>query len=134
MVSLVVCMDTNIIMSCSNPLLLESILSLPLHTHMYTHTHTHTHTGSCVAAGYTECCNDSNCVGLPVEDCYCDTNCHLFGDCCADINNTCPAAVIPPSGQFILDNSNYRQCQYILMLITWLQLCRTKMIVNGTYN
>ena len=64
-------------------------------------------TGSCVLAGYTECCNDSVCLGQPVEDCYCDPTCHVFGDCCEDINATCPAAVFHPSGQFSIYSKIY---------------------------
>ena len=47
------------------------------------------HVGSCVAAGFTECCTDFDCTGRPVADCFCDSICFLFGDCCSDIDQTC---------------------------------------------
>ena len=45
--------------------------------------------GSCVAAGITECCF-SDCSGFP-SDCNCDDFCRQVGDCCYDIDQTCPA-------------------------------------------
>ena len=57
--------------------------------------------GSCVAAGFTECCTDSyGCNGQSVgtQTCSCDFNCHEVGDCCDDIDITCPN--IP--GEFML--------------------------------
>ena len=39
-------------------------------------------------AGFTGCCTDKNCTviipGSPV--CYCDSLCHVFKDCCNDID------------------------------------------------
>ena len=49
------------------------------------------HAGSCREAGYTECCTDIICAGQPVADCYCDAGCRTFGDCCDDIDETCPS-------------------------------------------
>ena len=37
---------------------------------------------------YTDCCDRGNCTGLP-PDCMCDEFCHLSGDCCHDIAETC---------------------------------------------
>ena len=49
--------------------------------------------GSCLEAGFTGCCQDgSQCTGSPTFDCYCDVNCHVFSDCCYDIEHTCPAS------------------------------------------
>lgn len=47
--------------------------------------------GSCMDAGYTECCRpgSSTCVGTPGGACYCDVSCHSFGDCCDDIDEIC---------------------------------------------
>ena len=41
-----------------------------------------------------DCCPtyDTECVGIKgsgESDCYCDTNCNNFGDCCSDWNSTC---------------------------------------------
>ena len=44
--------------------------------------------GSCVSAGYRDCCMTSNCRGEP-NDCFCDNLCVLYGDCCADANTNC---------------------------------------------
>lgn len=48
------------------------------------------YTGSCVDAGYKTCCvpsdADKYCHGHP-ESCFCDAICHLYGDCCDDIND-----------------------------------------------
>ncbi len=51
--------------------------------------HLHTHAASCVAAGYTGCCernfvNDCG-VGLGVDRCYCDRACYNDTSCCDDI-------------------------------------------------
>lgn len=43
--------------------------------------------GDCEAAGHTTCCTGGGCQ---TNGCYCDAACHGFGDCCADIANTCP--------------------------------------------
>ena len=45
-------------------------------------------TGSCVAAGYEECCTEDSCLGEP-QDCYCDADCFLFNDCCQDVDSIC---------------------------------------------
>ena len=47
--------------------------------------------GSCIAAGYTDCCTDfsTGCRGAPVADCYCDSFCIFFGDCCYDFTQVC---------------------------------------------
>ena len=47
------------------------------------------HAGSCVAAGYTDCCVGYSCTGHK-HDCYCSQSCHIYSDCCHDINTTCP--------------------------------------------
>ena len=44
--------------------------------------------GSCASAGYSTCCRGYSCQGSP-PSCYCDANCHLYGDCCSDIHPSC---------------------------------------------
>ena len=49
--------------------------------------------GSCVSIGYsTRCCplseGDAGCQATD-GDCYCNTDCHYWGDCCEDVH--CPA-------------------------------------------
>ena len=52
-------------------------------------------------AGYTECCFDVSCLGAPTLDCFCDTTCRAFGDCCHDIEETCPGIItVQPSRKF----------------------------------
>ena len=43
----------------------------------------------CVILGFTDCCLSS--CHQPAGSCYCDSVCHSFGDCCADIEETCPS-------------------------------------------
>lgn len=43
--------------------------------------------GSCVSAGYNNCCTFGYCVGSP-PTCSCDADCYVRGDCCPDINAT----------------------------------------------
>ena len=43
-----------------------------------------------MGAGYTTCCTDDNCDVASVIDfvpfsCFCDAACHVYGDCCNDI-------------------------------------------------
>lgn len=48
--------------------------------------------GSCIAAGYTACCTESDlseCFGAP-GNCKCDAECRDHGDCCYDVDITCP--------------------------------------------
>ena len=54
--------------------------------------------GSCVAAGYFDCCHDAvfNGTVFSCQDpvggrCYCDFACHTFLDCCEDIDRICPS-------------------------------------------
>lgn len=49
--------------------------------------------GSCLDAGFTDCCTGSasTCLGTPTLNCYCDRNCHSLGDCCDDIEEICSA-------------------------------------------
>ena len=44
--------------------------------------------GSCVASGYSDCCEVGFCGGYPAN-CFCDANCYGRGDCCDDITTTC---------------------------------------------
>ena len=44
--------------------------------------------GSCIAAGYQDCCTAGLCVGNP-PTCSCDTDCYFLGTCCPDISATC---------------------------------------------
>ena len=47
--------------------------------------------GSCINAGYDTCCTDGLCAGVPEEaNCFCDSICLLFNDCCADFDDICP--------------------------------------------
>ena len=46
------------------------------------------YTGSCEVAGYDSCCTDGDCQGDPAN-CFCDANCHGFGDCCSDVPVDC---------------------------------------------
>ena len=46
-------------------------------------------TGSCRAAGYTTCCVDDVCEGVP-SLCFCDIFCAEFEDCCEDFYEICP--------------------------------------------
>ena len=49
--------------------------------------------GSCIAAGYSECCKENNCVGSPIGSrCYCDQVCSSVEDCCLDVAKTCSPA------------------------------------------
>ena len=44
--------------------------------------------GSCVAAGYSGCCTEEDCVGFLtnlISSCFCDEECYKFNDCCDDI-------------------------------------------------
>ncbi len=42
--------------------------------------------GPCEDAGHTSCCSS----GCNAGGCYCDSACYGFGDCCSDIQVTCP--------------------------------------------
>ena len=44
--------------------------------------------GSCIAAGYSSCCEDDVCLG-DIGDCYCDEFCYNLGDCCTDLSDIC---------------------------------------------
>ena len=57
--------------------------------------------GSCVDAGYQNCCIAGYCAGSP-PTCSCDISCHLLGTCCSDIDTTCPAGSCAAAG--------YRAC------------------------
>ena len=62
--------------------------------------------GSCSAAGYSSCCVVGSCKGEP-PNCYCDSLCYLFDDCCDDATElmcTRPTFNITVSGtHFIID-------------------------------
>ena len=45
-----------------------------------------TNIGSCVEAGFTDCCDDSECG---VGECFCDITCYEFEDCCDDFEEIC---------------------------------------------
>ena len=57
--------------------------------------------GSCVAAGYQDCCTTGYCTGYP-PNCACDVNCYQRGDCCMDVNVTCQIGSCAAAG--------YRAC------------------------
>ena len=44
--------------------------------------------GSCVDAGYSDCCAGGFCAGNP-PNCFCDNTCGTFGDCCDDFDSIC---------------------------------------------
>lgn len=44
---------------------------------------------NCKGAGWTSCCRVGECY-VPDKNCFCDFTCHMFGDCCSDIDATCP--------------------------------------------
>ena len=49
--------------------------------------------GSCVDAGFEDCCNsdiDGSCIVNGFPSCFCDQMCYLFNDCCFDIAEICP--------------------------------------------
>ena len=52
-------------------------------------------------AGYQNCCIGGYCAGSP-PSCLCDSGCHQRGDCCPDVNQTCPAGSCAAAG--------YRAC------------------------
>ena len=60
---------------------------LQLASYLYLSTPT---AGSCVAAGFTGCCVDGADPGCVTAVCACDALCHDNGDCCEDIDETCP--------------------------------------------
>ena len=52
--------------------------------------------GSCVEAGYTECCDSAlqgDCLAEPTY-CLCDPSCRQFNDCCDDIDEICPPGTV----------------------------------------
>ena len=76
--------------------------------------------GSCVAAGYFDCCRDfvdapngtifsSLTCQDPVEggSCFCDFACHRFLDCCEDIDRICPSKVHDNTYYKLLAMHNY---------------------------
>ena len=46
--------------------------------------------GPCEAAGHTECCLTNCSITNSNETCFCNADCHNEGNCCMDINTTCP--------------------------------------------
>ena len=47
--------------------------------------------GSCIDAGYDTCCITGDCAGVPADsNCYCDSICLDFNDCCDDFHDICP--------------------------------------------
>ena len=44
--------------------------------------------GSCVNAGFDDCCVSGFCAGTP-PNCFCDYFCTFIGDCCSDIDQIC---------------------------------------------
>ena len=46
--------------------------------------------GSCIDAGYTDCCTADLCLGEPDgANCYCDESCLFYEDCCSDFYDIC---------------------------------------------
>ena len=82
--------------------------------------------GSCVEAGFTECCF-SDCLGFP-SDCSCDDFCRQIGDCCYDIDETCPIERIM-TGTIIAPHI-YPSCVYLILLLL---LEFDILVANGFY-
>ena len=82
--------------------------------HMYTGSQTvpnaHFLAGSCITAGYKDCCYYGDCYGFP-PTCYCDLKCYLSGDCCGDIKEICF-----PGGEEINQNTNLNTSQLLTIL------------------
>ena len=57
--------------------------------------------GSCSAAGFSNCCMTESCKGEP-PNCYCDSLCHTFNDCCPDANTLCKTNNITLGTQLLL--------------------------------
>ena len=66
-----------------------------------------------MAAGFTACCEAGDCRGTP-PTCYCDALCHSLGDCCDDIDETCPA------GKMELLQLSYQE----VSRLSWLGWCQ----------
>ena len=61
--------------------------------------------GSCIDAGYTECCSGQNntCLGVSADDtCFCDDSCFDIGDCCSDIGELTCAALGQSVNDFVI--------------------------------
>ena len=87
--NVIIDLETNPLILPSTPEPFSSVGKLQVTPCLHYVTHcTITTTGSCVAAGFTECCF-TDCLGSP-SDCSCDDFCRFVGDCCYDIDDTCP--------------------------------------------
>ena len=55
-------------------------------------------TGTCAAMNYKNCCTPGTNASLSCHGsdgvCFCDQSCHLFGDCCTDIEQYCPSGIV----------------------------------------
>ena len=71
--------------------------------------------GSCIGAGYSDCCQDSNCLG-DVGDCYCDEYCFSLNDCCTDTKDICSIGKS-------LDLLTTISLSYIDTLVSFMLLC-----------
>ena len=61
----------------------------------HSYTHVSIHTGSCLDYGITVCCTPDHCpTQISPDNCYCDTTCFEFDDCCDDIDQVCPPGYI----------------------------------------
>ena len=80
------------------------------HLSAYTHTCYKSYNyclGSCVDAGFDDCCNPYGEVSCSVQSggfssCYCDQACYQRNDCCFDIAEICPCKSFIHSCVFII--------------------------------
>ena len=86
--------------------------------------------GSCIAAGYYDCCHDfidaSNrtiFLNFTCQDpmggrCFCDFACHSYLDCCEDIERICPS-------KYLRTHMQVRVLVHTCMhtFYTWLRTC-----------
>jgi len=55
---------------------------------------------TCAAAGFNGCCNQpGNGCYVSGGNCWCDSQCHQFGNCCPDIDTVCPQPTQAPQGK-----------------------------------
>ena len=93
------------------------------------HSRIHIIVGSCAEAGYTQCCEGANCLGIHLQDCFCDANCREFNDCCGDIDDTCPEEQVPVAGEFyvyvltISQLLTFGPYRYLLGLLSFWMTC-----------
>ena len=90
--------------------------------------------GSCVAAGYFDCCRDyvdasNGTMIFPLSNftcqdpiggrCFCDFACHTFLDCCEDIDCICPSKYYIPWSSHVIAYQFFK-CSF------WVAIAKTK--------